>query len=303
MNNNHFFTTYHTYLLIEKKVSLNTFDAYKRDLSQFEAFLTKQNLELHRVHLKDLKGFIKKLYGQKLSPRSLARKISSLKAFFNFLHERYELENVAADLTFPKLGKKLPRYLPERELQELLEVAEKDTSPAGVRNKVMVYLLYVSGMRVSELVGLKISDIHFDTGIIDVAGKEGKGRVVPVPLAMITLIKEHLKTPLKTHLQGNSKANKTEYLFPTIYGGKIKSITRQALFIILKRLWQQTTIKKSISPHTLRNSCATHLLNNGTDLRSLQILLGHENVSAVQKYAHVEVSHLRAIYDKKHPRS
>ena len=303
MNNNLFFTKYHVYLLTEKRVSKNTCDAYKRDLSQFDAFLAKENLELRRVQIKDLKLFIKKLHAQKLSPRSLARKISSLKAFFNFLHERYDIENVAADLTFPKLDKKLPRYLPEQELKELLDVTEKDTSPVGLRNKVMVYLLYVSGMRVSELVGLKISDIHFDTGIIDMAGKGGKGRVVPVPHAMITLIKEHLKRPPKTHLQGNSNANKTEYLFPTTYAGKIKPITRQALFIVLKRLWQQTSIKKTISPHTLRHSLATHLLKNGADLRSLQMLLGHENLGTVQIYTHVEISHLRAIYDKKHPRS
>jgi len=301
--NNQLFTKYHAYLLTEKRVARNTCAAYKQDLDQFAAFLEQDNIELAAVTTKHLKAFLKKLHAQKLSPRSLARKISSLKAFFKYLQERYEIENVAADLTFPKLDKKLPRYLPEQEMAELLEVTEKDRSPVGVRNKVMVYLLYVSGMRVSELVGLKVSDIHFDTGVIDVVGKGGKGRVIPLPQAMIAIIKEHLKTPLKTLLQGNSNANKTNYLFPTLYGGSIRPITRQALFIILKKLWQQTTIKKPISPHMLRHSLATHMLKNGADLRSLQMLLGHENLGTVQIYTHVEVSHLRAIYDKKHPRS
>ena len=164
----------------------------------------------------------------------------------------------------------------------------------------MLYLLYVTGLRITELVSLIISNIHFDTGILEVHGKGGKGRVIPLPTPTLDMIRAYLESVHKKFIEAHGQ---TDYLFPTLYASAIKPITRQSFWQVLKDLCKKTTIQKAISPHTLRHSLATHLLKNGAHLRSLQMLLGHENISTVQIYTHVEVSYLRHVYDKKHPRS
>lgn len=297
MKNTEYATKFEAYLLTEKRVADNTFEAYKKDIAQLCDFLDDK--QFAAISIDDLKQFLKKHHDQGLSARSLARKISTLKAFFRYLNNRFDIENIAKDLRFPRLEKKLPRYLTEQEIKDLFTQAEKDRSALGQRNKVMLYLMYVSGMRVSELVNLKTSSIQFDMGVIHVSGKGGKQRIVPVSHGMIKMLADYVQQ-VHPHLVKNQKA---DFLFPVIYGKKVRCLTRQSFWSIIKKIWKKTGNQKDVSPHQLRHSLATHMLKNGADLRSLQMLLGHENVATVQIYTHVEKSHLRDVYDKKHPRS
>jgi len=296
-------TKFEAYLLTEKRVSHNTFVAYKRDLKQFFAYLADNKLELRDITVDRFRDYLGHLKHASLTARSVARKISAIRLFFAYAHEKTGIENPVQDLTLPKIEQKLPNFVPEDDITNLLRIADRDTSRIGMRNRVMLYLLYVSGMRISELTKLQVDHIYFDTGFIAVHGKGDKERMIPVPMPMLDLIRDYLNT---AHY--NVQAKKTDgqtspYLFPIMYGGKLKPITRQAFWIILKNLWGKTGIQRQLSPHTLRHSFATHMLKNGADLRSLQLLLGHENLATVAIYTHVETSHLRDIYDKKHPRS
>lgn len=300
MNNQELIEKFHAYLLTEKRVSSNTFIAYKTDIKQFADFLHQEQVDLQALKADTIKLFLHKLKQQKMSARTMSRKISCLKAFFNYLHEYNNIENSGLTLSFPRLEKKLPNYLAENEVEILLQVSGSDESPAGIRNKVMLYLLYATGMRISELVQLKVSDIHFDTGFITVNGKGEKSRMIPLPALICTLLTGYLEATRRHFIRKEQDCN---YVFLSYYKKQSRSITRQAFWVILKNLWKKTQIKRSISPHTLRHSFATHMLKNGAHLRSLQLLLGHENLSTVQVYTHVETSHLRHVYDKKHPRS
>ncbi len=291
-------TKFEAYLLTEKRVSHNTFISYQRDLTQLIRFLIKMNFDLLSITSKELKDFIHHLHNLKLNARSIARKISTLKAFFSYMNLNCDIKNYAKELHIPKIEKKLPAYLSKEEVQNILMQAEKDTTFLGQRNMIMLYLLYVSGMRVSELISLSISDINFETGFIMILGKGDKQRIVPVPFSIIDLLKNYI-----INLQNDFPERNNTYLFPVLYGKKIKPLSRQSCWMILKRICIDSGIKRPVSPHQLRHSFATHMLEKGVDLRSLQVLLGHENINTVQIYTHVETSHLRKIYDKKHPRS
>lgn len=301
MNTEQLQTKFEAYLLTEKRVAINTLSSYKRDLEQFIAFVKKESLSLDMLTGEDLKKFVHYLFGLKLSARSIARKISTLKAFFSYLHTHFNIKNSAKELCFPKTEKKLPAYLSEEEVKRILTQAEQDTSVLGARNTIMLYLLYVSGMRVSELIKLCVADFHFDTGFVSVTGKGGKQRMIPLPVAIISLLQSYIQSLQNSIKETNSK--NSFYVFPIVYSKTIKPISRQSCWMILKKLCINAGIKRPVSPHQLRHSFATHMLGNGADLRSLQMLLGHETISTVQIYTHVETSQLRKIYDKKHPRS
>lgn len=294
-------TQFESYLLTEKRVGPNTFSAYQQDIAQFVHFLEGKQETLEQTTITDVKEFLRYLKETlALSARSITRKISALKVFFTYAHERHNMPNLAQDLTFPKLEKRLPEYLSEQEIEKLLAAADADTSIHALRNKTLIYLLYVSGMRISELTSLTFSALHFDTGFVYVMGKGGKGRMIPLPAPMMTLLRAHMDT---IQLSLAAKRQKAEYLFPVFYAGKTRPITRQACWNIVTQLCKKAGIERTISPHKLRHSLATHMLKQGADLRSLQMLLGHENLATVQIYTHVETSYLRNIYDKKHPRS
>jgi integrase/recombinase XerD len=198
------------------------------------------------------------------------------------------------------MKKVLPNYLTFEELEQLFEVADRDRSTMGVRNRIMLYIMYVTGMRVSELIALRLEHVHRDTAIIAIEGKRGRQRLVPIPDAMMKELLDYIDGTRTILITGYGAC---DYLFPVIYGKKAKTLTRQAFWSIIKQLWKFTGSARSISPHVLRHSFATHMLNKGANLRSLQMLLGHENLATVQVYTHVETEHLRKIYDKKHPRS
>ena len=303
MKNQNYITKFESYLLTEKRVAKNTFDAYRRDLEQFFTFLTSEKLLIKKVALKDLKLFLTYLHKEGVGARSAARKISTLKAFYLYLSEHYNIKNIAIELTTPRIDKKLPQYLKEKEVENLLAAAKGDDSDTGVRNCTMLYLLYVTGMRISELINLTVSSIDFSSGFVTVPGKGGKERMVPLPHHISELLKSYLKTIYPNLLTKKGATLKTDYLFPTFYAGKLKPMSRQMFWIYLKMVAEQAGIKAELSPHKLRHSLATHLLKKGANLRSLQMLLGHEQLTTVQIYTHVETEHLRKIYDKKHPRS
>jgi integrase/recombinase XerD len=300
MNAKQIQTKFEAYLLTEKRVAKNTFFSYQRDLNQFIEFLEKNTFSLEKLTGDELKKFVHYLYGLKLSARSIARKISTLKTFFAYLNRHFDIKNSAKELHIPKIEKRLPTYLTQEEVKRVLEHSEKDRSPLGIRNSIMLYLLYSSGMRVSELINIKISDIHFDTRFISIEGKGGKQRMIPLPEVIMTLLYDYLQKHTRNDFPTSTDSI---YLFPIMYGKKIKPISRQSCWGILKKLCEQAGIKRAVSPHQLRHSFATHMLEKGVDLRSLQVLLGHEEITTVEVYTHVETSQLRKIYDKKHPRS
>jgi len=296
-------TKFEAYLLTEKRVAENTFSAYRRDIAQYITFLKNNNITLVNAKTADIKTFLHHLHTNNMTPRSMARKISALKIFYGYLHMHHSFEPHARDLIIPKIEKKLPTYLSEAEVEQLLKTTDNDTSDVGVRNKVMIYFLYVSGMRISELVTIKKSAIQFDTGFVVVSGKGGKSRMVPLPEHMLALLKNYFEQVCPRLMTKEEKKYETDYAFPLFYGKKVKHISRQAFWIIMKKVTKASGIASEVSPHKLRHSLATHLLRKGADLRSLQLLLGHEQLSTVQIYTHLETDHVRKVYDKKHPRS
>lgn len=295
---------FQAYLLTEKHVAHNTFVAYKKDIAQLEQFLLERKKTIDQATHADLKDFLRYLRTQlSIGPRSLSRKISSLKTLFNYLSERHNLPNVAIDLIFPKVERRLPEYLTEAEVKRLFEFAQTDDSVQGKRNYLMLTLLYATGARVSELVKITIGDIQLEQALVSVVGKGGKERLIPLPRPMVELISEYLTTIHPQLLTRKGVQRLSDYLFPVRYGSQVRHMSRQAFWGILKRMAGVIIAKKRISPHKLRHSLATHLLRKGADLRSLQLLLGHENVSTVEIYTHVDMSYARQVYDKKHPRS
>jgi len=304
-NDSDYLTLFHTFLLAEKRVSNNTFQAYKSDIDQFYKFLNEERLQLHDCTKRDLKIFVKTMKSQGLKPQSMARKISALKLFLAFLEEHHNLDALSSSLIIPKIDKTLPKYLTEEEISRLLAVANRDNSNKGVRNKVMLYLLYATGMRVTELVSLTTEQINFNTGFVNLIGKGNKERSVPLPKNILELLAFYLDHVYKKLVPPDlgQIIKKQNYLFGVIYSNSLKPLSRQSFWAILKKILSQSGIFKDISPHSLRHSLATHLLKNGADTRSLQLLLGHQNISTVQIYTHLQNEELRKIYDKKHPRA
>lgn len=301
--NFYYLTHFEMFLLTEKRTSQNTFAAYRKDIEQLLNFLNENKQTLSNCGKPQLKKFLRVLKNRNLSAKTISRKISSLKLFFSFLQDRFEFENKASSLIFPKIEKKLPVYLTEHELQQVFDAANQNTTYRGIRNKVMLSLLYASGMRVSELVNMTIDKIHFDTGFVSINGKGGKERMVPVPQNVLELLRFYLDTVYKKLLPKKIESTGKQYLFPVVYQKKVKPISRQLFWVALKKIIAKSVIKKNISPHTLRHSLATHLLKKGVNIRLLQVLLGHEQLTTVQIYTHLEKSQLRDEYDKKHPRA
>ncbi len=307
---NNYSELFFTYILAEKRLSQNTFFAYKQDIEQFNAFLKTKNSSISACTVEHLKLFLKQLKDSGLKARSLSRKISTLKALFTFASERCGLKNIGKQLIFPKLEKTLPQFLSEQDIYKLFDAAKLDTSDKGVRNKVMLYVLYASGMRVSELVSLTKEQIHFQDGFLQLHGKGNKDRMIPLPQPILELLREYLDYVYPALLPKSSDENnnerldsKQQYIFISSYGSNIKPISRQSFWIILKKLLSLAGVSSRISPHSLRHSLATHLLSSGADLRTLQMLLGHASIATVHIYTHVSNTELRTVYDKKHPRS
>ncbi len=297
-----YISDFERYLLTEKRVSHNTFDAYKRDMSQFVEFMERHAYDMATITTKELKEFLKELRQQALSASSVSRKISCLKTFFKHLEEKYGLKNYSEHLVLPKLEKKLPQFLSEQQIETLFNHAQQASSDNDQRNYVMLYFLYATGMRISELTELRFSALDFESGFIKIKGKGGKDRLIPLPQQAQVLLGEYLQTIYPVFLT-KTKGRMNDILFPTYYNNQLKPMSRQSFWGYIKDMALQAGISTALSPHQIRHSLATHLLNKGAHLRSIQLLLGHENLKTVQIYTHIETAHLRKIYDAKHPRA
>lgn len=292
-------TDFSNFLKFEKNFSDNTLDAYLRDIKKLESFATTDLGEIapHMISYENLQEFIYQLSKKKISERSQARSVSSIKAFFKFLlEEEYRADNPASLLEGPKLGLYLPDTLSIDDIDRIIENIDKKTD-MGKRNQCILEVLYGCGLRVSELVDLKISNINFKENFIIVEGKGDKTRLVPLAKSTAEYILEYITT-----VRVNAKVNKKfeDILFLNSRG---TNMSRVIVFIIIKEMTQKAGINKSISPHTFRHSFATHLLQNGADLRFIQEMLGHSSITTTQIYTHLKTEELRDVIIQFHPRN
>lgn len=279
------------YLLIDKGYSNNTIDSYKRDLDKFLEFNKDKNI--NNISIDNLKKYIIYLNEENLNEKSIARSISSLKSFYKFLVTSKYIDNNPSDALFlPKVRKSLPSILTEDEVLKLLDI--KLTDNFSYRNKAMLELMYASGLRVSELINLKLQDIDFTQDIIRIFGKGSKERVIPIG----DYAKEYLEKYIYEYRGSLLKKETSEYIFLNNHG---KQMTRQGFFKIIKKIAIEKGINKDLSPHTLRHSFASHLLKYGADLRTIQELLGHSDISTTQIYTHITNEELKKNYEDFHP--
>lgn len=290
---------YENYLKLEKSLSENSISAYINDLNKLISFLQKEynNVAPNKVKLSHLKGFVKFLNDAGVSPRTQARTISGIKSFYKYLLiEEKVTSDPTALLESPKIGRKLPDILSMEEIDALIDSVNVD-KPEGQRNKAMLETLYSCGLRVSELVNLKLTNLFFEQGFIKVEGKGEKERLVPVSGKAINEINKYLKTYRKSL---KVKQGSENVLFLNRRGAKL---SRVMIFTIIKNLAEETGLKKKISPHTFRHSFATHLINGGADLRAVQEMLGHESILTTEIYTHLDSDYLKTTINQFHPRS
>lgn len=287
---------YVLYLKMERGLSENSVKAYQRDL-KLVASLESLDRSLLKIELNDLEKGVQQLAEQGRSARSQARLISSLRNFFSYLQlEEYRSDNPAELLDSPKLDQKLPDYLEEVEVVALIESFDL-SKPEGMRNIAILETLYGCGLRVSELTGLRLSDLYFSEGVIRVWGKGNKARWVPInELAQKRI--ELYRTEIRRHQSIQKKAE--DILFLNRRGG---GLSRAMIFNIVKMAAEQAGVRKNISPHTFRHSFATHLVRNGVDLRAVQDMLGHESITTTEIYTHLNQQTLRDTIMKYHPRN
>jgi integrase/recombinase XerD len=282
------------HLRVERGLAKNTIESYSRDLMKFFAFLEARSLSPLVVSQADLMDFITSLAGP-LSIRSIARNISALKVFYRFLVSDAKIKtNPARLLSTPKLPRRLPGVLSRSEVDRLLDQPDSSTG-RGQRDRAMLELLYATGLRVSELVGLKIPNINLEAGFVRTLGKGAKERMVPVGAKALEALRDYLAHGRPALLKRKSSL----FLFVSPRG---KPITRQGFWKIIKRYGLKAGIRKRLTPHSLRHSFASHLLECGADLRSVQIMLGHADISTTQIYTHVTRERLKQIHEKYHPR-
>jgi len=297
------YNKFEQYLMTEKMLASNTVQAYRSDIDQCIDFLQKQGcVTFHDVTINHVKEFLYHLrMTLKITARSSSRKLSSLKSLCKYAQKYHDFHDFTFNVAFPKLEKKLPKFLTQDQVLQLFAAAKVDTTPSGHRNHVMIALAYVCGVRVSELIEITRTNINFHDKLVHVSGKGGKQRIIPLPESVSSLLQVYLNES-QPYLFKNMTID-SDYLFPILYAGKIKPMTRQGFWIILKDVVKKAGLPETTSPHVLRHSIATHLLKKGANLRLLQMVLGHEKLETVQIYTHVEVSHLRKLYDAKHPRA
>lgn len=281
------------YLLIDKKYSEDTIFSYKNDLEKFFNFF--KNIAIKDIGKNDLRNYLKYLSDYGLSEKSIAHNISTLRSFYKFLvAEEYIDSNLVILIDLPKIPKNLPNVLSVEEVDRLLDIDVNDKYSS--RNKAMLELMYSSGLRVSELINLKVVDVSLDEALVKVLGKGSKERIVPIGDCAINALTIYMSIYRKELIKKQS----SDYLFLSSLGNKM---SRQAFFKIIKAIALEKNIKTEISPHTLRHSFATHMLNYGADLRSIQELLGHSDISTTQIYTHISKNKISDDYKNSHPHS
>jgi len=288
-----------THVRVEKGLSPNTVSAYRRDLLKFDEFGKKKKLTVESVSRDDLVDFLASLYRQKLESRTVARNLVTMRNFFRFtLVQELRTEDPTLNLESPKIRRSLPGYLRLEEVEKLLAQPD-DKQPAGLRDRAMLEVLYSTGLRVSELVGLRVMDMDRAAGCVRCIGKGDKERIVPIGKKAIALVERYLRDARPKLLGKESKANVTS-LFLNRRGGPL---SRVGVWKILSAYGRQAGMRTGLTPHMLRHSFATHLLERGADLRSVQLMLGHSDISTTQIYTHVVEERLKQIYKAHHPRA
>jgi len=286
-----------THVKVEKGLAPNTVSAYQRDLSKFSAFAQKRKLTLEAVNRDDLVDFLASLYRQKLESKSVARNLVSLRNFFRFaMVQNLISSDPTLNLESPKIRRSLPGYLRLEEVEGLLAQPDSKT-PYGLRDRAMLEVLYSAGLRVSELVGLRVSDLDTKSGAVRCIGKGDKERVVPIGKKALSLV-DHYVRDARPKLIGKAKAS--PMLFVNRRGG---ALSRVGVWKILSAYGRRAGLRVALTPHMLRHSFATHLLERGADLRSVQLMLGHADISTTQIYTHVVEERLKQIYKAHHPRA
>ncbi len=289
-----YFDDFQLYLSYEKKLAKNSIAAYLSDLQEFLSFLG-ESVFIEKIKKEHLLEFVISLHEKEISNRSVARKITSLKAYFYFLLKLEKIEeNPIELLESPQYLKKLPNYLSIEEVEALITAVRENETISDIRDSCIIETLYSCGLRVSELCGVRIGDIAFESGIIRVFGKGSKERVVPIGHRALAAIKKYL---VYRKEQLARKIN-SDFLFISRLG---KPLSRVSVWSILKKRAALAGIEKEITPHTLRHSFATHLITNGADIRAVQEMLGHSDISTTQIYTHVSTQLLKDTHHKHHP--
>ncbi len=289
-----------SYLRVEKGLADNTVMAYGRDLRKFAGFASRQDLQLGAIRRDDILDFLAGLYRQGLDSRSVARHLVTLRNFFRFAQSEGAVSSdPTLNLESPKLRKTLPGYLRLEEVDRLL--AQPDVRrPLGMRDKAILELLYSTGLRVSELTGLRVGDLEMRMGCLRCIGKGNKERLVPVGRQALAAVQQYLEEVRSRLLRGRRTAGPVPYLFLNRLGGKL---SRVSVWKILSAYGRRAGLRAKLTPHKLRHSFATHLLERGADLRSVQLMLGHADISTTQIYTHVIEERLKHIYKAHHPRA
>src|SRR5689334_2399394 len=280
---------------MERGLSSNTLAAYRADLTALARWLNERQTPIMRTTRADLQDFIAYRVHAGARPRSTARQLSSFRRFFRYLmREGVIRDDPTAQIAMPKIGRSLPKSLTEEEVESLLG-APVVSDPLGNRDRTMLEVLYATGLRVSELVNLKYNQINTNQGVIRIMGKGNRERLIPLGEEAVRWLTDFVRAPRSEILLDRT----TEYLFPTRRGDRM---TRQAFWHIIKRYARKAVIDKELSPHTLRHAFATHLLNHGADLRVVQMLLGHSDLSTTQIYTHVARERMKEMHGTHHPR-
>jgi integrase/recombinase XerD len=289
--------SYLNHVRVEKGLSPNTLTAYRRDLQKFEAFAKKRKLTVESASRDDLVDFLASLYRQKLESRSVARNLVTLRNFFRYAQvEEVIKEDPSINLESPKVRRSLPGYLKQADVEKLLTQPDQKT-PQGLRDRAMLEVLYSTGLRVSELTGLRVADVDMKVGSVRCVGKGDKERIVPIGKKAVAMVDKYLRAARPKML---AKGASGPELFINRRG---KALTRVGVWKILSDYGKQAGLRVALTPHKLRHSFATHLLERGADLRSVQLMLGHSDISTTQIYTHLVEERLKQIYKAHHPRA
>lgn len=288
--------TFLSYLRVEKGLSDNTIQSYRRDMLKFVEFLDKKSIDTAKIRRTDVVEFMASLYKRRLDSRSVARHLVTIRHFFRFaLLEGFVKEDPAATIESPKFRQSLPYFLSVDEVERLL--SQPDTSsPIGLRDKAIIELMYSTGIRVSELTGIRVGDLQMDAGCLRCIGKGNKERLVPVGKKALAAVESYMKKSRPELLKDGASSQ----LFLNQRGRPMDRIT---IWKIMGQYGRKAQLRMPLKPHTLRHSFATHLLDRGADLRSVQMMLGHSDISTTQIYTHVVEERLKQVYKAHHPRA